>query len=86
MGDQQRLRDAATKLRGYSGDLTSEIDTLIRKYPESDNIWTGPAADTFYGTRDDVRRRLETLAGDLDDHADALDDKADSTGEEPEGE
>lgn len=85
MDDQQRLRDAAGELRGYASDLTSEIDALIRKYPKSDDIWNGPAADTFYEVRADVKTRLETLAGDLTDHATALDDEADSLDEESDG-
>lgn len=69
-------------MRGYASDLTSEIDNVIRDHPRSDDVWDGPAADDFYAARDDVRTRLGTLADDLNDHADALDARADEIDDE----
>ncbi|AYY12370.1 hypothetical protein EF847_06270 [Actinobacteria bacterium YIM 96077] len=86
MSDQERLREAAGKLRGYAGDLNSEIDTLISDHPRSEEVWDGPAADDFYESREDARSRLETLADDLNDHADALESRADELDEEEDAE
>lgn len=78
MSDQQRLREAASALRGYSTDLLTEIDDLIEDFPASDDIWAGRAADDFYEARSDARRQLKALADEIDDYADALDEQADA--------
>jgi len=75
MQESERLREAATKLRNIASKLDDKPEQVKRDYPR-DKYWKGPAADTFYQTLDNGLKQLRDLAGDMNEYARRLEEKA----------
>jgi uncharacterized protein YukE len=75
MKDSERLRRAASKLRTIAGRLDDKPLQVKRDFPYQ-KYWKGPAADTFNEGLEKGLKELRALAGDIDDYARRLEEKA----------
>ncbi len=75
MKDSERLRQAASRLRTIASQLDDKPQQVKKEFPYQ-KYWKGPAADTFNQGLENGLKELRALAGDMEEYARRLEDKA----------